>query len=172
LRDLEQCTADLIPVADADGVVGQSLDREVFAELSVDEVGPLQLLLPIAIRLDLVDENGALLASVPGQVALTVSSRFNRPTRQRPCTGLFQMPGCTVRPFHSMSRGSPTFTDRSRAMALRLAWAGSLLSSWLFAGHGLRHGKLAIGTVRNHCLTRLVTERGAIDLYGDHVRLE
>jgi len=24
-----------------------------------------------------------------------------------------------VRPFHSMSRGSPTFTDSSRAMALR-----------------------------------------------------
>src|SRR5262249_541321 len=27
-----------------------------------------------------------------------------------------QIPVCTVRPFHSMSRGSPTFTDSSRAM--------------------------------------------------------
>ena len=73
LGDLEQRAADLIAVADAHGIVGQSFDREVLAELSVDEVGPLQLLLPVAIRFDLVDEDGALLTPVPGQVALTVS---------------------------------------------------------------------------------------------------
>jgi hypothetical protein len=39
----------------------------------MDEVGSLQLLLPIAIRFDLVDEAGALLTPVPAQVALTVS---------------------------------------------------------------------------------------------------
>jgi hypothetical protein len=39
----------------------------------MDEVRPLQLLLPIAIRFDLVNEDGTLLASVPGQIALTVS---------------------------------------------------------------------------------------------------
>jgi len=37
------------------------------------EVGPLQLLLPIPIRFDLVDEDSALLTSVSGQVALTVT---------------------------------------------------------------------------------------------------
>ena len=73
MSDLEQCAADLITVADANGIVGQSFDREVLAELSMDEVGPPQLLLPVAIRFDLVDEDGALLAPVPGQVALTVS---------------------------------------------------------------------------------------------------
>src|SRR5262245_6371252 len=73
LSDLEQRAADLITVADAHGVVGQSFDREVLTELSVDEVGPLQPLLPIAIRFDLVDEDGALLTSMPGQVALAVS---------------------------------------------------------------------------------------------------
>src|SRR6478672_8302662 len=73
LRDLEQRAADLITVADAHGIVGQSFDREVLAELSVDEVGPVQLLLPIAVRFDLVDEDRALLPAVPGQVALTVS---------------------------------------------------------------------------------------------------
>ena len=52
---------------------GKSFDREVLPELSVDEVAPVQLLLPIAIRFDLVDEDGALLTSMPGQVALTVS---------------------------------------------------------------------------------------------------
>ena len=73
LSDLEQCAADLITVADANGIVGQSFDREVLAELSVDEVGPLQLLLPVAIRFDLVDEGGSLLTPVAAQVALTVS---------------------------------------------------------------------------------------------------
>src|SRR5262245_32060773 len=73
LSDLEQRAADLITVADAHGIVRQSFDREVLAELSVDEVRPFQLLLPIAIRFDLVDEDRALLTPVPGQVALTVS---------------------------------------------------------------------------------------------------
>ena len=73
LSDLEQCAADLITVADANGIVRQSFDREVLAELSVDEVGPLELVLPVAIRFDLVDEDGSLLTPVAGQVALTVS---------------------------------------------------------------------------------------------------
>src|SRR6516162_6916168 len=71
--DLEQCSADSITVADTNGIVRQSLDREVLAELSVDEVGPLQLLLPVAIRFDLVDEDGLLLTPVADQVALTVA---------------------------------------------------------------------------------------------------
>jgi hypothetical protein len=73
LSDLEQCAADLISVANAHSIVGQSFDREVLAELSVDEVGSPQLLLPKVIRFDLVDEDGSLLTPVPGQVALTVS---------------------------------------------------------------------------------------------------
>jgi len=73
LGDLEHRAADLITVADAHSIVRQSFDCEIFAELSMDEVRPLQLLLPIAIRFDLVNEDGTLLASVPGQIALTVS---------------------------------------------------------------------------------------------------
>ncbi|MCU1226905.1 MAG: hypothetical protein JWQ42_4998 [Edaphobacter sp.] len=73
LRDLEQRAADLITVDDAHGIVGQSFDGEVLAELSVDEVSLPQLLLPVTIRFDLVNEDGALLTPVPGQVTLTVS---------------------------------------------------------------------------------------------------
>src|SRR5262249_12700850 len=73
LRDLEQCAADSITVADANGFVRQSFDREVLAELSVDEVGPVQLLLPIAIRFDLVEEDAALPTAMAGQIALPVS---------------------------------------------------------------------------------------------------
>src|SRR5262249_15777422 len=57
LSALEQSAADLVTVADAHGIVWQPFDREVLAELPVDEVGPLQLLLPVAIRFDLVDED-------------------------------------------------------------------------------------------------------------------
>jgi hypothetical protein len=63
----------LIAVADAYFIVWQSLDREILAELSICEVAPLQLLFPITIRLDLVDKDGALLAPVAGEVALTIS---------------------------------------------------------------------------------------------------
>src|SRR5262245_5997630 len=39
LSDLKQRTADLVTIADANGVIRQSFDRKIFAELSVDEVG-------------------------------------------------------------------------------------------------------------------------------------
>src|SRR5262249_32842773 len=73
LSDLEQCAADLIAVADANGIVGPSFDRKILPDLSVDELGPSQALLPVAIRFDLVDEDRALLTPVAGQVALTIS---------------------------------------------------------------------------------------------------
>ena len=33
-------------------------------------------------------------------------------------------------------------------------------------------GEVAIGAVRNHCLTWLEVDRHAIDLHGDDIRLE
>jgi hypothetical protein len=69
---LEQGAADPVSIANAHRVVGQSVDGEVLAELSVDEVAPLQLLLPVAVRFDLIDVDRALLTAVAGQVALTV----------------------------------------------------------------------------------------------------
>lgn len=41
-----------------------------------------------------------------------------------------------------------------------------------YRGERLHDGEVAIGAVRNHRLTRLQTELGAIELYRDHVRLE
>src|SRR3989441_8431922 len=79
LSNLEHRAADLITVADAHGIVGQSFDREVLAELSGDEVGPLQLLLPIAVRFDLIDEDRALLASVTPEIPLSVAVNVEPP---------------------------------------------------------------------------------------------
>jgi hypothetical protein len=73
LGDLEDGGPDRIAVADADLVVAQPLDGEVLAELPEDQVASMELAFPVVIRVDLVDEHGALLAPVPGQVALTVA---------------------------------------------------------------------------------------------------
>ena len=65
--------ADLVAIADAHLVIGESLHGEVLAELAVDEVVSSELALPVAIGVDLVDEHGALLPAVPGEIALTIT---------------------------------------------------------------------------------------------------
>src|SRR5262249_43359523 len=72
LGDLELGFADVVPVADAHVVVGQAVDREVLAELAVAEVVPAEVLLPVPVRLDLVDQDRPLLSAVPVGVALAV----------------------------------------------------------------------------------------------------
>jgi hypothetical protein len=116
LGHFEQRAAYAVAVADADFVVGQPLDGEVLAELPVREIAAAQLLLPVPVRLGLVDEDSALLAPVAAKIALPVTFDVERLTRRRSCTGAFQMPVCTVLPRHSMSRGSPTQREINRAM--------------------------------------------------------
>ena len=73
LGDLEDRRADPVAVADADCVVAQPVDREVLAELAEDEVVSSELVLPVPVRADLVDEDRALLAAVPAQIPLAVT---------------------------------------------------------------------------------------------------
>ena len=51
----------------------EALDREVLPEGAVLEVVAFEELLPVPVRLDLVDEDGADLPTVPSQVALPVT---------------------------------------------------------------------------------------------------
>jgi hypothetical protein len=73
LGDLEESGADAIAVADADLVIGEAFDCEVFAELTEGEVISAELLFPVAIGFGLIDEDGALLASVACEIALAVA---------------------------------------------------------------------------------------------------
>jgi hypothetical protein len=73
LGDLELGFTDAVPVADADLGVGKAVDGEVLAELAVVEVVAPQVLLPIAVGLDLVDHDGPMLAAVPDRIALAVA---------------------------------------------------------------------------------------------------
>ena len=79
LGHLELGVAYPVPVTDADLVVGQALHREVLAELPVGEVVPAELLLPVAVGLDLVHEHGTLLAAVAGAVPLPVAVDVEAP---------------------------------------------------------------------------------------------
>src|SRR4051794_16494141 len=72
LRDFEDGSADPVAVADAHLVVAESLDREVLAELPVDEVASSELAFPVPVGVELVDEDGALLAAVTAQIPLAV----------------------------------------------------------------------------------------------------
>src|ERR1700722_10139717 len=93
LSDLEQCTADLITITYARDIVGQSFDREVLAELSVDEVGPVQLLLPVVIGFDLIYEDGTLLTPMPGKITLTVSFQIHPPDATTAMHRILPYPG-------------------------------------------------------------------------------
>jgi hypothetical protein len=75
LSDLELGLAGAVPVADADLVVREAVDGQVLPELAVAEVIPPEVLLPVPVGLDLVDQYGALLAAVARQATF-----FDRPT--------------------------------------------------------------------------------------------
>jgi hypothetical protein len=93
LRDFEECAPDSVSVADAHGIIGQAFDREIFAELSVRlrvaHVGSLETLLPITIRLDLVNKDSAMLASVSLQISLTVSVQIEPADATSPLHWIF-----------------------------------------------------------------------------------
>src|SRR6516165_10360512 len=57
LRHFEQSAADPVTIADANFLVRQTLDGEVFSKLTIDEIAPTEPALPIVIRLDLIDED-------------------------------------------------------------------------------------------------------------------
>ncbi len=87
LRDLEQGGADAVLVADAHLVVTEPVHREVLTELAEDEIVALQLIAPVAVRVELIDVHGTMLTSVPGAIALAVPVDIqpSDPARTRYC---------------------------------------------------------------------------------------
>ena len=67
LRDLEARAAYPKAIPDTHLIVWQALNREVLAELSVDKVRPFQSLLPVTVRLELIDNDRALLPPWPAR---------------------------------------------------------------------------------------------------------
>jgi hypothetical protein len=75
----EQSAADPVAIANAHLLVGQAVDGKVFSELSIGEIVSTELALPIVIGVDLIDEDGSVLAAVPRQVPLSVAVDIESP---------------------------------------------------------------------------------------------
>ena len=74
LRYFKFSIADAVSISDADFAVVQTFDREVFTKLAEDKITAAKKLLPVAVRIHLVHEYGAILATVPIQVGLPVAN--------------------------------------------------------------------------------------------------
>jgi hypothetical protein len=87
LRYLKFSTTDAVAIADADLVIKKSLNGEVFSELAVSEIVAAQEALPVMVRIHLVDEYGAVLPAVTGEIGLriTIDIEFahHSPSRNR-----------------------------------------------------------------------------------------
>ena len=81
LRDLKQSFANPVAIANAHFLVRQAVDGEILPELPVREVVPTKLQLPVMIRIDLIDEDGPVFASMTGEVALPVAIDIEAPSQ-------------------------------------------------------------------------------------------
>jgi hypothetical protein len=121
LRDLEKGAPDLKAIADANLVVGQSFNREVLAKLPLNEVGPLQLLRPVAIRFDLVDKDRSLLAAMAAEIGLTVSVEIKPAYPATALDGIFPDRGAHGASFpHDIARMADINRQQSTHVLLRL----------------------------------------------------
>jgi hypothetical protein len=73
LRYFKFSTTDAVAIADANFVIRKSLNREVFSELAESKIVTAQKALPVMVRIHLVDEYGALLPAVTGEIGLRIA---------------------------------------------------------------------------------------------------
>ena len=73
LRYFKFSTTDAVSIADAHLVIRKSLDGEVFSELAESKIVAAQKALPVMVRIHLVDEYGAVLPAVTGEIGLRIA---------------------------------------------------------------------------------------------------
>ena len=117
LRDLEGGLTDPVAVADADLVIGQPLDGEVLAELTEREVVTAELVLPVAVGVDLVDVHRAMLTAVCAPVCLIVAVDVDPAHHPRIRDRRLPDRRAHDLPSHGTSRDPPTLSDTSRPSA-------------------------------------------------------
>ena len=89
LGHLEKGAPDPVAIADADLVIGQAVDGEILPELPIGEVASAEMAFPIAIGVDLIDEDGPVLAAVPRQISLAIAIDVEPPHRSPALNGRF-----------------------------------------------------------------------------------
>jgi hypothetical protein len=82
LRYFKFSTTDAVSIANTDFVIGKSIDGEVFSELAEHKIVAPQKALPVMVRIHLVEEYGALLPTVTGEISLRIA--FNIESAHHP----------------------------------------------------------------------------------------
>ncbi|MGF7181885.1 hypothetical protein HDF11_003406 [Tunturiibacter psychrotolerans] len=93
LSHLEESVPDPISISNADLIIGETIDCEIFAELSKREIASPELFFPIAVRVYLVYEDCAMLAPVTCKIALTIAFNVNPSHETPPLNGTLPYPG-------------------------------------------------------------------------------
>jgi hypothetical protein len=88
LRNLEYGVADAVAITNADLVVSKSFNREIFSELAELEITAPEEMLPVAVRLPLVDKHGALLSTMTGEISLRIAFDIQLAHHPSPCHSL------------------------------------------------------------------------------------
>jgi hypothetical protein len=78
LRYFKFSTTNAVPIADANLVIRKSLDGEVLSELAESKIIAAQKAVPVMVRIHLVDEYGAVLSSVTGEIGLRITIDIER----------------------------------------------------------------------------------------------
>jgi hypothetical protein len=73
LRYFKYRAANAVSIANADFAIKKSLDGEVFSELAESKIAAAQKVLPVMVRIHLVDEYGAMLPAVAGEISLRIA---------------------------------------------------------------------------------------------------
>ncbi len=73
LRYFKFSTTNAVSIADADLVIKKSLNGKVFSELAESKIVAAQKALPVMVRIHLVNEYGAVLSSVTGEIGLRIT---------------------------------------------------------------------------------------------------
>jgi hypothetical protein len=89
------------------------------------------------VRIHLVDEYGAALSAVTGEIGSRIAIDIEFAHHSHPVTGDFHTDVRTVLPFHVTSRGKPTFTESNRGMH-----TSSKSSAWLASFYFRASGQL------------------------------
>jgi hypothetical protein len=85
LRHFKQCAADPVAISDADLVIGKTIDCQVLAELAILEVVTLEMCLPVAIGVELIDHHSTVLSAVAREIALTITVKIEPARHHSAC---------------------------------------------------------------------------------------
>jgi hypothetical protein len=79
LRHFKQRPAYPVAISDTNLVIGKALDGQVLAKLTVFKVVTLEVHLPVAIRVELINHHSTVLSAVTCDISLAVSIEIETP---------------------------------------------------------------------------------------------